>query len=123
MFGKGIRVPLKREGVIDMDIAVENNDVIINTNDVSFVPPQLNIWRIIFTYKNKPIIEYGRGIKRGMKIHYGSALIFLLAMWSGGRKTRKAQEKAAKIIESEKTHNNEGKNKTNKKKGTDSDDR
>jgi hypothetical protein len=37
-----------------------------------------------------------------MKIHYGSALIFLLAMWSGGRKTRKAQEKAAKIAASEK---------------------
>ena len=123
MFGKGIRIPLKREGVIDMDIAVENNDVILNTNDVSFVPPQLNIWRLIFTYKNKPIIEFGRGIKRGMKIHYGSALIFLLAMWSGGRKTRKAQEKAAKIAELEKTRNSEGKNKTNKKKGTDSDDR
>ncbi|MCJ7696828.1 MAG: hypothetical protein MUO73_00650 [Thermoplasmata archaeon] len=123
MFGKGIRVPLKLKGVIDMDIAVENNDVILNTNDVSFVPPQLQIWRLIFTYKNKPIIEYGRGIKRGMKIHYGSALIFLLAMWSGGRKTRKAQEKAAKIAELEKTRNSEGKNKTNKKKGTDSDDR
>jgi hypothetical protein len=123
MFGKGIRVPLKHEGVIDMDIAVENNDITLNTNDVSFVPPQLQIWRIIFTYKNKPIIEYGRGIKRGMKIHYGSALIFLLAMWSGGRKTRKAQEKAAKIAELEKTRNSEGKNKTNKKKGTDSDDR
>ena len=102
MFGKGIRVPLKREGVIDMDIAVENNDITLNTNDVSFVPPQLQIWRIIFTYKNKPIIEYGRGIKRGMKIHYGSAILFLLAMWSGGRKTRKAQEKAAKIAASEK---------------------
>ena len=44
-------------------------------------------------------------------------------MWSGGRKTRKAQEKAAKIAELEKTRNSEGKNKTNKKKGTDSDDR
>ena len=123
MFGKRIHIPLKREGVIDMDITVDNNDVILNTNDVSFVPPQLNIWRLIFTYKNKPIIEFGRGIKRGMKIHYGSALIFLLAMWSGGRKTRKAQEKAAKIAESDKNHNSEGKNKTNNKKGTDSDDR
>ena len=91
MFGKSIHIPLKREGVIDMDITVEDNDVILNTNDVSFVPPQLNIWRLIFMYKNKPIIEYGRGIKRGMKIHYGRAFLFILAMWSGGRKTRKAQ--------------------------------
>jgi hypothetical protein len=124
IFGKRIHIPLKREGSMDMDIAVENNDIIVNTNDVSFLPPELQIWRIIFTYKNKPIIEYGRGIKRSMKIHYGSALIFLLAMWSGGRKTRKAQEKkAAQIAELEKTHDSEGKNKTNKKKGTDSDDR
>jgi hypothetical protein len=123
MFGKGIRVPLKREGVIDMDIAVEDNNIILNTNDVSFAPPQLNIWRLIFKYKNKPVIEFGRGIKRGMKIHYGRALIFLLAMWSGGRKTRKAQEKAAKTSELEKTYNSKGKNKTNNKKGTDSDDR
>ncbi len=123
MFGKGIHIPLKKEGVIDMDITVDNNDVILNTNDVSFVPPQLNIWRLIFTYKNKPIIEFGRGIKRGMKIHYGSALIFLLAMWSGGRKTRKAQEKAAKIAELEKTRSSEDKNRINKKKGTGSDDR
>jgi hypothetical protein len=120
MFGKGIRVPLKREGIIDMDITVDNNDIIFNTNDVSFLPPQLNIWRLIFTYKNKPIIEYGRGIKRGMKIHYGRAFLFILAMWSGGRKTRKAQQKVVKIAESEKTGNREGKN---KKKGIDSDDR
>jgi len=102
MFGKGIHIPLKRKGVMDMDIAVENNNVIVNTNDISFAPPDLKIWRFIFTYKNKPIIELGRGIKRGMKIHYGNAFIFLLAMWSGGRKTRKAQEKAAKIAELEK---------------------
>jgi hypothetical protein len=123
MFGKRIHIPLKREGAIDMDITIDNNDVILNTNDVSFAPPQLNIWRLIFTYKNKPIIEFGRGIKRGMKIHYGSALIFLLAMWSGGRKTRKAQEKTAKIAESDKNHNREGKNKTSNKKGTGSNDR
>jgi hypothetical protein len=123
MFGKSIHIPLKREGIIDMDITVDNNDVILNTNDVSFVPPQLQIWRLIFTYKNKPIIEFGRGIKRGMKIHYGSALIFLLAMWSGGRKTRKAQEKAAKIAELYKTRNSEDKNKTNNKKGIGSYDR
>jgi len=103
MFGKGIHIPLKRKGVMDMDIAVENNNVIVNTNDVSFALPDLKIWRFIFAYKNKPIIELGRGIKRGMKIHYGNALIFLLAMWSGSRKTRKAQEKAAKIAELEKT--------------------
>ena len=113
MFGKSVSVPLRREGFMDMDIAVKDNDIILNTNDVSFVPPELKIWRIIFTYKNKPIIEYGRGVKRNMKIHYTRAIIFLLAMWSGGRKTRKSQENAAKTAELKKTRNNK-----NKKKGT-----
>ena len=122
IFGKSVRIPLKREGVIDMDIAVEDNDIILNTNNVSFIPPELKIWRFIFTYKNKPIIEYGRGTKNGMKIHYASAILFLLAMWSGGRKTRKAQEKAAKIAELEKTHDSEDKNMTNKKKDAGSND-
>ena len=116
MFGKSVHIPLKREGIIDMDIAVENNDVILNTNDVSIPPPELKIWRFIFTYKNKPIIEFGRGTKHGIKVHYSRAILFILAMWSGGRKTRKTQEKAAKIAELEKTRNSEGKNKINKKK-------
>ena len=119
MFGKNIRIPLKREGVIDMDIAVENNNIILNTNDVAFAPLELKIWHILFTYKNKPILELGRGIKHGMKIHYGGAIIFLLAMWSGGRKMRKAQEKAAKIAESDKNRTSESKNKTNTKQGSD----
>jgi hypothetical protein len=95
VFGKSIHIPLKQhKGIIDMDITIDNNDVILNTNDVSFVSPQLQIWRLIFTYKNKPIIEFGRGVKRGMKIHYVSALIYLLAMWSGGRKTRRKLQKS-----------------------------
>jgi hypothetical protein len=86
MFGKSIMVPLKVEGVIDMDFAVKNNDVTLNTDVIALTPPQLQIWRFIFSYKHKPVLEYGRGIESGVKIHYWRAFLLLLAMWWGSNK-------------------------------------
>jgi hypothetical protein len=80
LYGKGIRAPLKLKNVIDMDIAVDNNVVTLNTNNVSFIPPKLEIWRFIFAYKNKPLLEYGKGIS-GIKVYYGRAFIFGLTLW------------------------------------------
>jgi len=117
MFGKGIRVPLKREGSMDMDIAVKDTDIIINTNDVSFEPPKLQIWHIIFAYKGKPVLEYGRGVKR-IKVHYYRAFVMLIAMWWGGRKKRKAKEKADKAADIELAGYAAGNEKSNEKKGT-----
>jgi hypothetical protein len=94
LFRRGLRVPLKFEGVVDMDISMKNADVILNTNEVSFEPPPLKIWRIIFSYKGKPVFEYGRGVKSNLKIHYPHALVFLISMWLGGRKLRKARKQA-----------------------------
>jgi hypothetical protein len=94
IFRRGLRVPLKFEGVIDMDISMKDADIILNTNNVSFEPPPLKIWRIIFSYKGKPVFEYGRSVKSNLKIYYKNALIFLIAMWIGGRKLRKAKKQA-----------------------------
>jgi hypothetical protein len=94
LFHQGVRVPLYIKGAVDMDIAVKDTQVIVNTNDVSFEPPPLQIWHIIFTYKGKPVLEYGHGVKNTMKIHHGHAILFLMAMWLGSRKRRKAREKA-----------------------------
>jgi hypothetical protein len=71
---------LKLKNVIDMDIAVENNVVTLNTNNVSFIPPKLEIWRFIFAFRNKPLLEYGSGIS-GIKIYYGRAFLFGLTLW------------------------------------------
>lgn len=94
LFRRGLLVPLKFEGVVDMDVSLKDADVILNTNNVSFEPPPLKIWRIIFSYKGKPVFEYGRGVKSNLKIHYRNALIFIIAMWVGGRKLRKARKQA-----------------------------
>ncbi len=100
MFGQGVRVPLKIEGSMDMDIAVKDTNVIINTNDVTFEPPVLQIWHFIFAYKGRPVIEYGRGVTR-VKVHYYNAFVMLLAMWWGGKKKRKAKEKASRARDKE----------------------
>jgi hypothetical protein len=94
-FGKSVRAPLKLKNIIDMDLAVENNNVTLNTNNVSFIPPQLQIWRFIFAYRNKPLLEYGRGIS-GIKLNLGRALVFGLTMWWVGWKTRWLGKKPAK---------------------------
>jgi len=80
LYGNGFRAPLKLKNVIDMDIAVENNVVTLNTNNVSFIPPKLEIWRFIFAFRNKPLLEYGSGIS-GIKIYYGRAFLFGLTLW------------------------------------------
>jgi len=117
MFGKGIRVPLKIEGSMDMDIAVKDTDVIISTNDVSFEPPKLQIWHFIFAYKGKPVLEYGRGVKR-IKVHYYRAFVMLIAMWWGGKKKRKAKQKADKAADMELASYAAGNERPNEKKGT-----
>ena len=95
MFGKSIKVPLKFGGVMDMDFAVKNNDVILNTNTIALEPPQLQIWRFIFTYKNKPVLEYGRGIENGIKIHYLRAIILIMTMWWSSRKPGSSKQNEA----------------------------
>jgi len=94
LFRRGVQIPLKVKDVVDMDIAVKDTDIILNTNDVSFELPPLQIWHVIFSYKGKPVFEYGRGVNNNMKIHYRHAFPFLMAMWLGTRKRRKARQKA-----------------------------
>ncbi len=94
LFRRGVQIPLKVKDVVDMDIAVKDTDIILNTNDVSFELPPLQIWHVIFSYKGRPVFEYGRGVPDSLKIHYGRAFPFLMAMWLGGRKRRKARKEA-----------------------------
>jgi len=99
LYGKGIRAPLKLKNVIDMDIAVENNVVTLNTNNVSFIPPKLEVWRFIFAFRNKPLLEYGSGIS-GIKIYYGRAFIFGMTLWwvSWKKKWLSRNPRAAKAL-------------------------
>ena len=86
LVGRGIRIPLKREGLIDMDIVVKDRDIVLNTNRLQLELPSLAIWRIIFAYKGEAVIEYGRGVKNNIKIHRWRLFKLLLQMWWSGRK-------------------------------------
>jgi hypothetical protein len=95
VFGQGVRVPLKMPGVIDMDLAIRDSNVILNMNHVQLDVPDLVLWRFTFAYQGKPVVEYGRGLKNGMKIHLVQLVKLLLTMW----RTRGDKIKARAVAE------------------------
>jgi hypothetical protein len=93
IFGKGVRVPIKREGMIDMDVIVRGKDIILNTNQLFFVVPELAVWRIIYSHKGAPVMEMGRGVKKGMKLHRLQAIRLALEIWKDSRKNQKERSR------------------------------
>jgi hypothetical protein len=90
LFRDGVHIPLKMNGMMDMDLVVKDNNILLNMNHVSAEIPELSIWRVTFAYRNKPVIEYGRGIKNDFKIHYPQACFLLLAIWKEKRRKNRA---------------------------------
>ena len=95
-FKNGLSVPIKREGIVDMDVTVEGKEITINTNELFFSFPELDIWHIVYQHKGKIILEMGRGVKDGMKIHRYNAIRLGLKMWNGSRKTIKQKRRQLK---------------------------
>jgi hypothetical protein len=95
-FGRQLHVPFKREGLADMDFHVNNKDVVINTNQLYFAFPELVVWHITYTHKGRPVLEIGRGVKNGMKVHRMNALRLGMEVWMGSRKSNK--QKAARAV-------------------------
>lgn len=94
LFGYGLRIPIKKEGVVDLDIVIKGKDFVINTNQLYFELPDLAVWRIVYSHQGRPIMELGRGVKDGFKIHRMNAVRLGLDVWWGGRKKRIARRKA-----------------------------
>ena len=61
VFSQGLSIPIKREGMVDMDVTVQGKEITINTNQLFFSVPELNVWHIVYEHKGKPILELGRG--------------------------------------------------------------
>ncbi|MCI4319522.1 MAG: hypothetical protein L3K23_05245 [Thermoplasmata archaeon] len=81
IFGKGIHVPIKMSGVLDLDVLVRENDVFVNANQVLVELPQLSIWRLVVAYQGRPVLELGRGVRKKMHVHHGALLFALLRIW------------------------------------------
>lgn len=93
IFRQGVHVPLKAEGLMDMDLVVRDSNVLLNLNQVQMNVPELVLWRMTFSYRGKPVVEYGRGIKNGTKVHLPQLAFLLLAIWRNRRKTMRAKER------------------------------
>jgi hypothetical protein len=91
MFRDGLHIPLKRPGMMDMDLVVKDNNILLNLNQVQADVPELSIWRITFAYRGKPVVEYGRGIKNDMKLHIPQLCFLLVAIWREKRKKNRAR--------------------------------
>jgi hypothetical protein len=95
LFKDGIHVPIEMKGLVDMDLVVKDNNVLININQVQAAVPQLSIWRVTYAYRGKPFIEYGRGVKNDVKLHYGQLIVLLVAMWRERLRKTRAEARGA----------------------------
>jgi hypothetical protein len=81
LFPRRVRYSVKREGVIDMDVVLYERDIILNTNRLVFEVPELSIWRIVYAYKGKPVVELGRGVKNNIKIYKLRLIRIFFGLW------------------------------------------
>jgi hypothetical protein len=93
LFPKRVSYSIKKEGLLDMDITIDDRDIIFNYNRFLFELPEMSIWRLIFAYKGKPVMEIGRGVKGGLKIHRFRLLRVVFSMWLSERKKKKPKKK------------------------------
>ena|GEM_PF-935290 len=92
IWGKEFNVPIKKEGMADIDIHVKGKDITVNTNQLFFSFPELVVWHITYTHKGRPVLEIGRGVKNGMKLHYYRAARLLLEVWFGNKASVEAKK-------------------------------
>jgi len=96
IFGYGVNVPIKRPGVVDMDVTIKGKDINVNTNDFFFNVPDLVVWKVVYSHQGTPIMEFGRGVDKGFKVHRLQALKLFLALRSKSKRATKARMAARK---------------------------
>lgn len=101
LIGAGVRIPIKRENLVDAEVTIKGRDIVFNTNQLYFTVPELVVWRIIYSHKGKPIVELGRGVKNGMKVHRWNSLMLGIEAWRGGRRNRIEMARMRAIHEKE----------------------
>ena len=87
-FGHGVRVPIKREGLVDMELLIRDKEILLNTNSFQLEMPELAVWRIVLAYKGRPLVEFGHGVKNRLKIHRFRVLMLLFSMWWQARRKK-----------------------------------
>ncbi len=88
-FRHGVRYHIEKEGLIDWDLTIADKTVTVDANRLIFELPQLSIWRVVLAYQGRPVIEIGRGVKNGLRIHRWRLILVLLRAYLQRRRTRK----------------------------------
>jgi len=107
IFGYGVNIPIKRPGMVDMDVTIKGKDININTNDFYFNVPDLIVWRVVYSHQGTPIVEFGRGVDKGFKVHRLQALKLFLKLRSKSKQATKARMAARKAAAEEAARENE----------------
>jgi hypothetical protein len=93
VFGEGIKIPIRKEGLADFDVIIKEREVMIDFNELPGDAPQLTVWRFTFAFQGEPLAIYGRGVKRDLKIFPLRVTRFLVKAWMSKRRRRKELER------------------------------
>jgi hypothetical protein len=96
-FPRKVAFKLQKEGLVDMDVSIEDEDVLFDANRLFFEFPEMAIWKVTFAYQGKPLIDVGRGVKNGMKIHRFNFITALFKIWWHKRAHEKEKEREARM--------------------------
>jgi len=89
VFREGVRIPIRKEGAADFDIIIKGKELVIDINRLFFDTPKLSIWRVTLAYRGEPLVLFGRGVKRDVKVYPLRMAIFLTRMWMEKRRWEK----------------------------------
>lgn len=101
IFGYGVNIPIKRPGLVDMDVTIKGKDINVNTNELFMNLPDLVVWKVVYTHQGTPIFELGRGVDKGFKVHRLNAIKLFLTLRSMSKKAAKARMAARKAAAEE----------------------
>ncbi len=95
VFPEGVRIPIRREGIADLDIIIRGKELTIDFNTLVGEVPRLAVWRVTFAYQGEPLAVWGRGVKGDLKVHPFRILRLLVRLWYDKRKLKKQAARAA----------------------------
>ncbi|MFA5312055.1 MAG: hypothetical protein WC375_01910 [Methanomassiliicoccales archaeon] len=111
IFGTGVHIPIKKDGIIDAEVTIRGKDIVINTNELYANVPDLAVWRVIYTHKGTPIFEFGRDVPKGFRVRRWNTLRLGFQIWKQARERTKVKKRLKK--EREQALLDEGRSKGN----------
>jgi hypothetical protein len=92
VFREGVRIPIRKEGMVDLDVIIKGKELVIDVNRLFFDTPKLSVWRVTLAYMGEPLVLFGRGVKQDLKVHPLRVARFLIRAWMEKRRYEKQAE-------------------------------